>query len=669
MLKNSEGVGFRSGACFAFGCILAGLLLNGQTTGPVTGKYLMSFHACDSAATNCMDPRNHQVYLAQSNDGASWTLVPGWTPFAGSVPDVIRRGNKLYIYTARSEVVRYDLTANTREDAARVTINGVPDGFVDPSLILDDQGRLVLFFLYGQSGSDPAGCPTGQTTCQKRIGSATEVSGSDGSQFTLDSGDRAQVTISASGALRSASDPDIFFDGSKYILYLTHGPSISVWRAADLRATYSKIADLSNETGGIPSGHFDSTSQRYWTYAHIPRGAPPVAVIRRAVHTDFSRLLVESDWSTVISASSLGLSASTHTESPGFAVNASPAGPDLSLSKTASPEVILPGATLSYKITVSNKGSSTASGVKVTDPLTSTVSLVSASASQGSCSQSEATIVCTIGDLVAGASATVTIAVTPSSAGSLTNTASVAGSESELDSSNNSASVTSSVVEPQKLYFAQVADGGGFSTLFSIPNTGTTAVSGRLKFFNSNGSARSLSIGGVSGSQFNVTITAGGAVRLRTGNVGPALAGWAVFESTAALQGVGTFEFRQEGRLTTAAAVLGSKAVKKVSIPVEIDAATDTGVAIGNVGSASAVVRLRLRNDSGVEAAAILDPRLNPLPAQQHVADFVSAFFAQTAGISAFGGTLVVEVVGDGQITVTGLRLKEGLLSALPVIE
>jgi len=53
--------------------------------------------------------------------------------------------------------------------------------------------------------------------------------------------------------------------------------------------------------------------------SHVQQGG--VAVIRRAVHKDFSRSLNESDWATVLTGSSMGLSSTTHVESPGFAVN------------------------------------------------------------------------------------------------------------------------------------------------------------------------------------------------------------------------------------------------------------------------------------------------------------------------------------------------------------
>ena len=103
------------------------------------------------------------------------------------------------------------------------------------------------------------------------------------------------------------------------MLYVSHGPSTSVWTSAELRGAYRKMADLSASTGGVASGHFDSASQRYWTYAHVVKDG--VAVIRRAVHSDFSRLLGETDWQTVITGASLGFSATTNVESPGFAVS------------------------------------------------------------------------------------------------------------------------------------------------------------------------------------------------------------------------------------------------------------------------------------------------------------------------------------------------------------
>jgi hypothetical protein len=304
--------------------LLAALLCAAPAAAQITPtkRYLLSFHACDGSA--CSNPQNHRVYLAESDDGAAWTLVPGWTTYAGSVPDVIQRGRTLYIYTANTQVARYNLDTGA-SDRVVVQVSGLPAGtaWVDPSLFVDDRGRLVMFMLYAsQMGSDPAGCPTGVTSCTKQILSATEVAGSNGSQFTVNGGDRATMTVGSSTGLQSGSDPDIFFDGTQFVLYVSHGTSTSVWTSSTLHGTYTRSSTLpsgllSNGSGGIAAGSFDTSSSRYWTFAHLSQGGS--SVIRRAIHANLTQQLTESSWTTAVSGSGLGLGSTTSVESPGFA--------------------------------------------------------------------------------------------------------------------------------------------------------------------------------------------------------------------------------------------------------------------------------------------------------------------------------------------------------------
>jgi uncharacterized repeat protein (TIGR01451 family) len=137
-----------------------------------------------------------------------------------------------------------------------------------------------------------------------------------------------------------------------------------------------------------------------------------------------------------------GQTSPTTIPSNGATTTVSNAAADVSIAKSASPDPVLVNDKLTYTLTVSN-GSATqhsADNVTVSDPVPSGTTLVSASATNnGTC---DSTVTCTFASLAPGASATITIVVRPTSSGKITNTASVLASESDPDTSNNSASVT-----------------------------------------------------------------------------------------------------------------------------------------------------------------------------------------------------------------------------------
>ncbi len=103
---------------------------------------------------------------------------------------------------------------------------------------------------------------------------------------------------------------------------------------------------------------------------------------------------------------------------------------NLSITKSDSPDPVVAGSPLTYRIVVANSGSSIAQGVTMTDVLPSGVTYTSATPSRGSCIGTS-TVICSLGSMDNGASATITIVVGVqlSASQSLVNTATVDGGE------------------------------------------------------------------------------------------------------------------------------------------------------------------------------------------------------------------------------------------------
>jgi uncharacterized protein (TIGR03437 family) len=127
----------------------------------------------------------------------------------------------------------------------------------------------------------------------------------------------------------------------------------------------------------------------------------------------------------------------------GFAVKLGPV-PDLSVAMTASPEPVLAGARLTYAVTVTSAGELPVTGVKLTDRLPQGATLVSATASQGSCAGTS-DVSCDLGNMVEGSTARVTIVVNAPATRTASNTVSVSANETEPKTGNNSATVTSNI--------------------------------------------------------------------------------------------------------------------------------------------------------------------------------------------------------------------------------
>ncbi len=149
---------------------------------------------------------------------------------------------------------------------------------------------------------------------------------------------------------------------------------------------------------------------------------------------------------------------------------------DLSIAKTASPDPVIVGRPLTYTITVTNNGPSTATAVVVTDKVPSGSLYASCTPWAESCSLSIAggTVTWRLGSLPNGATATLKAVVVPTEVGPLTNTASVTATEPDPDSTNNTATRTVTVQPPSADPIPQSGTAAGGSTTYSIVVTNRT---------------------------------------------------------------------------------------------------------------------------------------------------------------------------------------------------
>ena len=264
--------------------------------------YWMTFHQCDTQKVDCFDPMKHETRVASSFNGISWHILSEIPPFQGSVPDLLIRDDELYVFSLPK--LHRMAPKEKKEVIAHFHVLDEHDELVlqvDPSPILDEQGRIVLFFLVGIAGVDPARCPKDMRQCTKQFRSATEIEGSQGTRFRLDEGVRAEITITQG---HFASDPDVFLGPDGFYLYVSRGAQVQVLYSKALRGTYASIPSLSNgilsrNMGGVPAGFFDRKKNQYYTFITRHKGGHRTE-IHGAVHKDFSSMLTERDFRPII---------------------------------------------------------------------------------------------------------------------------------------------------------------------------------------------------------------------------------------------------------------------------------------------------------------------------------------------------------------------------------
>jgi uncharacterized repeat protein (TIGR01451 family) len=164
-------------------------------------------------------------------------------------------------------------------------------------------------------------------------------------------------------------------------------------------------------------------------------------------------------------------------------LNTSPAsGADLAVvGSGASPNPVGVGTSLTFTGDVLNLGPQDATGVTFTETLPNSVNFVSATATQGSCVQSHGIVSCSVGSLGSVFDSKVSIVVTPTAVGVITNSMSVAANEPDPVPANNNATETVSVVPIFVLTVTKTGNGTGTVTAGAAINCGNTCSANYLQ--------------------------------------------------------------------------------------------------------------------------------------------------------------------------------------------
>ncbi|MFH8627539.1 calcium-binding protein [Streptomyces vietnamensis] len=135
---------------------------------------------------------------------------------------------------------------------------------------------------------------------------------------------------------------------------------------------------------------------------------------------------------------------------------------DLTVSKTG-PQTASLGDLVTHTVTVTNPSATlSAANVTLDDSLTGAGALVSATASQGDCAITATSAHCALGYLAPGAGVTVTVVAEPSAAGVVSDTATVASTDPDPSSGNNTATAQTTV---DNAHGCTIVDTGGAGTI------------------------------------------------------------------------------------------------------------------------------------------------------------------------------------------------------------
>jgi hypothetical protein len=212
---------------------------------------------------------------------------------------------------------------------------------------------------------------------------------------------------------------------------------------------------------------------------------------------------------------------------------------------------------------------------------------------------------------------------------------------------------------------AHVASGGGWQTLFTLVNTGTTPANLTLSFFADDGSPVSLPLSfpqsGAVATQSSVSraIPAGATLVIVTEgqNSAGVVTGSARLSTSGNVSGFAIFQSGGQ----EAVVPLEAGSANSYTLAFDNTGGLVTGIALAESSGQAAVVPATLRDVTGATLAATT---IN-LPASGHTSQILTDLFKQAENIR---GTLELDAPANGQIGALGIRATSKAFTTIPVM-
>ena len=260
------------------------------------------------------------------------------------------------------------------------------------------------------------------------------------------------------------------------VMLFSHASSAGFLSGANLTFDDSAPAPIP-DSGAIATGTWQPAAYPPAAVLTNPAPAGPYAATLGA----FTSLDPNGTWSLYIVDDSNGDEGAV---SNGWSLAISTVTPvnqiaDLTLNANASPDPAEVGSLLTNVFTIGNNGTNVATSIAFTNTVPPNATVVSAAASQGSVAVNGHQVTGNLSDLTAGSYASVVVVLAPQTTGWLTNSATVASSENDLNPGNNSLQLVTAVGLPlADLGISQMASsnsiviGSNFTYTITVTNAG-----------------------------------------------------------------------------------------------------------------------------------------------------------------------------------------------------